>query len=399
MVEGVEDGGRVVPQLARRFLDAQPDGAVHQQREQEGRRHRTILAHPSVGLDEAAPQHALRRAVRETTREIGDVGQKFREQAAREQRLVAALAVTGQEQLERLVEQPRRRHAGEQRAQAPDGFRRRLVVGEAELGLETSRTQHAHRILAVTRLRIADQPQPLGLHILEAAAVVPHREVGDVVVQRIAGEVAAPDILVDAAVHVVAQDAALGAEHPLALACAAGRGRRRRPEIRVDVAVDVAVGVAGHAVFGVVQDIIEAVVVLVAELIERLAALFVRQRLFGLRETARGAEGGDLDDLAAEEDMRQTEPTTDQTTVAEQALDLFGQRIGGDIEILGLEPEHQVAHAAADEEGLEAGLAQPIEDPEGLGRDLRARDGVGIARDDPRQGRSGLVRGRGEVQE
>jgi hypothetical protein len=32
---------------------------------------------------------------------------------------------------------------------------------------------------------------------------------------------------------------------------------------------------------------------------------------------------------------------------------LLGRRVGGDIEVLGRQPEQQVAHAAADHEGLE----------------------------------------------
>ena len=44
---------------------------------------------------------------------------------------------------------------------------------------------------------------------LEAAGVVPDAEIRDVVVQRIAGEIAAPDVLVNGAIDVIAQDAAL----------------------------------------------------------------------------------------------------------------------------------------------------------------------------------------------
>ena len=63
----------------------------------------------------------------------------------------------GQEQLQGLIEQPRRRHPGEPIAQRADGFRGGGVELKAELRLEAGGAQHAHRILAKARLRIADQ--------------------------------------------------------------------------------------------------------------------------------------------------------------------------------------------------------------------------------------------------
>ena len=56
------------------------------------------------------------------------------------------------------------------------------------------------------RLGIADEAQASRLHIFEAAAVIPHRKIGDVVVQRIGGEIPSPNVLVDGAVDVVAQN-------------------------------------------------------------------------------------------------------------------------------------------------------------------------------------------------
>ena len=83
------------------------------------------------------------------------------------------------------------------------------VQREAELGLEARGAQHAHRVLAIARDRIADQLQAPRGDVFDAAGVVPDREVGDVVVQRVGGEVAAPHVVVDGAVGVVAQDAAV----------------------------------------------------------------------------------------------------------------------------------------------------------------------------------------------
>ena len=58
------------------------------------------------------------------------------------------------------------------------------------------------------------------------------------------------------------------------------------------------------------------------------------------------------------------------------ALDLFRQRAGGDVEVLGRDADQQVAHAAADQEGLVARLAQPVQHAQRVGRDRGARYGM-----------------------
>src|SRR5690348_7352465 len=116
--------------------------------------------------------------------------------------------MAGEEQLERLIEQARRRHAAEQAAQFPYAGAGLAVEREAQLGLETRGTQHAHGIFAITRGRVADELQPARGNVFDTARVVPDREVGDVVIERVGGEVTAPDVVVDGAVGVVAQDAA-----------------------------------------------------------------------------------------------------------------------------------------------------------------------------------------------
>ena len=75
----------------------------------------------------------------------------------RTQHFIAAHTVTGEEQLQRLVEETGGRDTAEQFAQPLDRLSGRRIEGEAELRLETRRTQHTHRILAVTGLGIADQ--------------------------------------------------------------------------------------------------------------------------------------------------------------------------------------------------------------------------------------------------
>ncbi len=74
------------------------------------------------------------------------------------------------------------------------------------------------------------------------------------------------------------------------------------------------------------------------------------------------AEGGHLHRLLAEHHMHQAEAPADDAGAAEHALHLFGRSVGGHVEILGFAVQQQVAHRAADHEGLEAGGLQPVGD-------------------------------------
>src|SRR5690606_25480526 len=112
-----------------------------------------------------------------------------------------------------------------------------------------------------------DQHQPPAADVLYAADVVPDTEVGDVVVEGVAGEIPPPGIFLDAAVDVVPEDAAFH--------------------------------VVGHV--GVVV------------------------------QRGGGPERRDLDDLAAETNVGEPEPPPDQAAVAEQRLDLIRMRVGGDV--------------------------------------------------------------------
>ncbi len=210
---------------------------------------------------------------------------------------------------------------------------------KAELRLEARRAQHAHRILAKARLRIADQPQRARRDVLRAADVVPEREVGDVVVERIGGEVAPPDILVDRAVDVVAQDAPGGIEAASASSASASPAASRdRPAAR---------SASGLGVSSASSCAHRAPAPRRPRDPPPAAAHRPARR-------ARRPKRRHLDDLAPEEHVRQTEAPADQAAVAEQPLHLLGQRIGGDVEILRLDADQQVAHAAADQKCHEA---------------------------------------------
>src|SRR5690606_40031096 len=67
--------------------------------------------------------------------------------------------------------------------------------------------------------------------------------------------------------------------------------------------------------------------------------------------------------------------------VAEQRLDLLGGRVGGDVEVLGLAADQQVAHGAAHQAGGESRVAESVEHAHGIGADVLARDVVALARD------------------
>jgi hypothetical protein len=85
-----------------------------------------------------------------------------------------------------------------------------------------------------------------------------------------------------------------------------------------------------------------------------------------------GAEGRGLDDLVAEEHRGQPEPAADDPAVAEQGLHLVGRGAGGDVEVLRLLPEQEIAYAAADQVGLVTALGQLADDAIGIGVDAGA---------------------------
>jgi hypothetical protein len=64
--------------------------------------------------------------------------------------------------------------------------------------------------------------------------------------------------------------------------------------------------------------------------------------------------------------MRQAESAADKPAARKHALDFLGRGAGGHIEVLGHLAEQQVANAAANDEGLEAGLLQVANDIRGM---------------------------------
>ena len=248
--------------------------------------------------------------------------------------------MAGLQQLDHLVEGARLRHVVEQTGELLDRRPRLRLDLEAELGGEANGADDPHRVLAVALRRIADHPQQLLLHVLDAAVVVDHDLAQGVVVHRVDGEVAPLGILDLRPPDVVAQDAALGVD---------------------DVA-------------------------LAGELAPR--CLLVAADELGRGGVGTGAEGRDLDHFrqapflaaAAEHDVDDAKAPADDEGAAEQSLHLLRRGVGRDVEVLRAQAHEQVAHRAADDVGLVAALGQGRDDLDRALVDERRVDAVLLLR-------------------
>ena len=95
------------------------------------------------------------------------------------------------------------------------------------------------------------------------------------------------------------------------------------------------------------------------------------------------AKGRRLNDLRPEEDVRQAEPASDDAAVSKEPLDLLRRGAGGDVEVLGLAPEEQIAYAPSNQEGRVIVPRQPLNHLRGVRIDLLRRDlhfGLGLSR-------------------
>ena len=174
------------------------------------------------------------------------------------------------------------------------------------------------------------------LRVLDAAVVVDDDLAHRVVVHRVDGEVAPRGVLDLRAPDVVAQDAALGVD---------------------DVA-------------------------LVDEVLAR--GLLVAAHLLGVGRVEHRAEGRDLDHFreapvlaaATEDDVDDAKAPADDEGAPEQRLHLLGRGVGGDVEVLRAQADEQVAHRAADDVGLVAGVGERRDDLDGALVDQRRVDAV-----------------------
>lgn len=88
----------------------------------------------------------------------------------------------------------------------------------------------------------------------------------------------------------------------------------------------------------------------------------------------------------------QAEAAADQAAVAEHVFDLFGMGVRNHVEIFRFAAQLQVAHTAAHQISLVAGLAQPVQNFQGVFADLRTGYAVFRARVYPGEGGAGLGR-------
>ena len=134
--------------------------------------------------------------------------EQFRQQAVGAQALEVGHGLAGEQHFYDFVEQPGWRNFAQQGHQAADRFGSFGRQFKVELVGDADGTQHAHRVFAVAQLRLADEADDLVLHVFQAAGVVHHRVVGNVVVERVDGKVAAHGVAFEVAILIVGEDAA-----------------------------------------------------------------------------------------------------------------------------------------------------------------------------------------------
>ena len=332
MLGGAEHGVMTVHAAHDVFAHLLPHRFPQHGGEKKRRGHRLVLVHARIGVRQRTRHQRHRKPALLVLQAFLRQREQVLEQAVVAQQFVGFERITAVEQLQHLLEHARRRHRGHQGREFADGRGGFVFEFEAQLGGEPDRAQHAHRVFAKTCLGITDDAQDAGLEIGHSADIINDAEIADVVVQRVDGEIAPHGIFF------------LGAEH-VVIRCFRLRLRR---------------GVFFR--FAVLH-------------------LFHRKRLLG-DVTGDGAEGRDLDDLPPEAHVHQAEAPADHARVMEQLADLLGPRVGYDVEILWLAPQHEVAHAPAHQQAGVAGLFQAVQDLEGVFADLRARDNVLRARND-----------------
>ena len=74
----------------------------------------------------------------------------------------------------------------------------------------------------------------------------------------------------------------------------------------------------------------------------------------GHRNSRVAAKGGDFDFVAVAGNKNDAELRADSEAVGKKLHDALGSSVGGDVVIGGLAPEQEVAHTAADQQGLVA---------------------------------------------
>ena len=296
------------------------DRLPQQRGEQKARGDRLARLDASIG----ALESLARQGEGDPVRLRLDAGVGLRKQVAEQPEAAQQLEVratgAGHEELDDFLVEPGRRHALDQRRQVVDCTARLAFDVESELAGEAHRAQHPDGILAIALGCGADEPQRAIAYVGVASGEVDDGTVAMIVVEAVDREVAAPGVLLQGAVDVVAHDASVDA----------------------------------HMI--------------------RIAGRLVEVR----------AEGRDLDDFSAHAHVREPEPASDETAVPEQAAHGLRRRLGRDVEILRLEAQQQIADASTDQIGAVAGIGQCLQNFEGAPADVGVGDAMLRLGDDDR---------------
>ena len=227
---------------------------------------------------------------------------RFRKQHAEQvkfpQQLESLLCKSCLEHFQAFVKQSCRRDVRQKLAVLANRLLNSGVNPEVEFGRKTNGAQHSNRVLAQAPVRIADKDESTAFDVFDSANVVPDAEVGNVVIKRVAGEVATPDVFVDRAIHIVAKNPAL---------------------------------------------------VIVLHIAVILRALSSR------------SERRNFDNLASEANVCEPESPANQAAIGKQRTHLLRVRIRRNIEILRVQTEQCITHATADKKSLESRLVQPVQ--------------------------------------
>ena len=120
------------------------------------------------------------------------------------QREHAIVRVTGEEQFQHLIEEPRRRNVRKERHERQDRLTRSRIDFEAAARRESHGAQHANRIFAITLKGVADHAQASPFQIRDAVVVIPDLLRLRIIEERVHREVATGCVLFLRPEHVVA---------------------------------------------------------------------------------------------------------------------------------------------------------------------------------------------------
>src|SRR5215207_8828048 len=139
----------------------------------------------------------------EGVRRLLELGSDLAEQAGARQLPERFGRVSRTEDLEILLEQPRRGAPGDFMFVVLDRVERRIVNDELETSREDDGAEHADRILEETDFRLADAPDQPGIEVAQAPGVIDDGEGPDVVEEGVYREVASERVFFGGAVAVV----------------------------------------------------------------------------------------------------------------------------------------------------------------------------------------------------